>query len=192
MPSNPGNKPDPLEKSLGDQATGADVSRVDRDMSLGDQSTTGDALSSLTDLGSGLGEAIDSDLRLIDLEANFQIEGELGQGGMGAVLLATDRQLKRKVAIKRILGSMSKSKTALQRFVTEAQSIAALNHFNIVQVYEFGRDAEGPLLVLEYVGGGSLLDKLKDGKLEVEEAVDITCQLCDALAKAHGAGIIHR
>ena len=122
----------------------------------------------------------------------YLIGEPLGQGGMGAVLLATDRQLKRKVAIKRILGPMAQSKTALQRFVTEAQSIAKLNHFNIVQVYEFGRDAEGPLLVLEYVGGGSLLDKLKDGKLEIEEAVDITCQLCDALGKAHGAGIIHR
>ena len=136
MSDGPENKPDPLEKSLGDQATGADVSRVDRDMSLGDQATRGDALSSLSDLGSGLGEAIDSDLPLIDLAARYQIEGELGQGGMGAVLLATDRQLKRKVAIKRILGTMAQSKTALQRFVTEAQSIAALNHFNIVQVFD--------------------------------------------------------
>ena len=185
-------QPDKLEKSLGDQATGADVSRAEQELSLGDQATSGDALSSLSDLGSGLGEAMDADLPLIDLAARYQIEGELGQGGMGAVLLATDRQLKRKVAIKRILGSLTQSKTALQRFVTEAQSIAALNHFNIVQVYEFGRDAEGPLLVLEFVEGGSLLEKLKKGKLEVEEAVDITCQLCDALGKAHGAGIIHR
>ncbi|MCP3694144.1 MAG: protein kinase, partial [Planctomycetaceae bacterium] len=192
MADDPNQQPDPVVKSLGDQATGADVSRLDRDMSLGDQSTTGDALSSLSDLGSDLGEAIDSDLPLIDLAARYEIEGELGQGGMGAVLLATDRQLKRKVAIKRILGSMSKSKTALQRFVTEAQSIAKLNHFNIVQVHEFGRDAEGPLLVLEYVGGGSLLDKLKEGKLEVEEAVDITSQLCDGLSVAHEQGVVHR
>ncbi|MFP6796240.1 MAG: protein kinase, partial [Pseudomonadales bacterium] len=151
MSDAPENKPDPVEKSLGDQATGADVSRAEEERSLGDQSTTGDALSSMSDLVDDLGEAIDSDLPLIDLAARYQIEGELGQGGMGAVLLATDRQLKRKVAIKRILGTMAQSKTALQRFVTEAQSIAKLNHFNIVQVYEFGRDAEGPLLVLEYV-----------------------------------------
>jgi len=192
MSDAPENKPDPVEKSLGDQATGADVSRAEEERSLGDQSTTGDALSSLSDLTSDLGEETDSGLRLIDLEANFQIEGELGQGGMGAVLLATDRQLKRKVAIKRILGPMAQSKTALQRFVTEAQSIAKLNHFNIVQVHEFGRDTEGPFLVLEYVEGGSLLDKLKKGKLEIEEAVDITCQLCDGLAVAHEQGIVHR
>ena len=185
-------QPDEFEKSLGNQATGADVSRVDRNMSLGDQSTTGDALSSLSDLGSDPGKPIDSDLPLIDLSTRYEIEEELGQGGMGAVLLATDRQLKRKVAIKRILGSMAQSKTALQRFITEAQSIASLNHSNIVQVYEFGRDAEGPLLVLEYVDGGSLLDKLKNGKLEVEEAVDITCQLCDGLSVTHNHGIVHR
>ena len=124
-------QPDPLEKSLGDQPTGADLSRAEQERSLGDQSTSGDALSSMSDLVEGLGEAIDSDLPLIDLAARYEIEGELGQGGMGAVLLATDRQLKRKVAIKRILGSLTQSKTALQRFVTEAQSIAALNHFNI-------------------------------------------------------------
>jgi len=188
----PNQQPDPADKSLGDQATGADVSRSDEERSLGDQPTAGDALSSLSDPSDNVDEAIDSDLPLIDLAARYEIEGELGQGGMGAVLLATDRQLKRQVAIKRILGPLAQSKTALQRFVTEAQSIAALNHFNIVQVHEFGRDAEGPFLVLEYVKGGSLLDKLKEGKLKTEEAVDITCQLCDALGKAHGAGIIHR
>ena len=192
MTDAPEEKPDPLEKSLGDQATGADVSRTDKERSLGDEATGADALSSISDVSGGLGEAIDSALPVIDLAARYEIEGELGQGGMGAVRLATDRQLKRKVAIKRILGPMAQSKTALQRFVTEAQSIAALNHFNIVQVHEFGRDAEGPLLVLEYVDGGSLLDKLSGGKLETEEAVDITCQLCDGLAVAHEQGIIHR
>lgn len=185
-------QPERIDNSLGDQVTGDDVSRADEERSLGDQSTTGDALSSMSNLMDDLGEAIDSDLPLVDLAARYEIEGELGKGGMGTVLLATDRQLKRKVAIKRILDPMAQSKTALQRFVTEAQSIAALNHFNIVQVYEFGRDAEGPFLVLEYADGGSLFDKLKKGKLEVEEAVDITCQLCDGLSKAHGAGITHR
>jgi len=79
MPSNPDQQPDPVEKNLGDQATGADVSRTDEERSLGDQSTTGDALSSLSNPGSDLGEAIDSDLPLIDLAARYEIEGELGR-----------------------------------------------------------------------------------------------------------------
>ena len=153
MPDDPKN-PD----SLGDDHTFTGERDVPQEeqRSLGDQATAGDALSSISDLELD-GQAVDSDLPLIDL-ARFEIEGELGKGGMGAVQLATDRQLKRKVAIKRIHAI---SKSALARFVTEAQSIAALNHFNIVQVHDFGRDTDGPLLIMEYVSGGSLLDRLK-------------------------------
>jgi WD40 repeat protein/tRNA A-37 threonylcarbamoyl transferase component Bud32 len=186
MPDDP-QKPD----SLGDDRTFTSEPDAPQEeqQSLGDAGTHGGGMdSSISDLEPG-GQAVDSNLPLIDLAARFEIEGELGKGGMGAVQLATDRQLKRKVAIKRIHTS---SPSALARFVTEAQSIAALNHFNIVQVYEFGRDDEGPLLIMEYVSGGSLLDRLKEGKLEVEDAIGITCQLCDALAVAHEQGIIHR
>jgi hypothetical protein len=91
-----------------------------------------------------------------------------------------------------MLGDGAKSQTAVKRFLTEAQSIAALNHFNIVQIHDYGRDKDGPFLIMEYVGGGSLLDKCRDGALPLEEAVELTCQLCDGLSKAHDAGIIHR
>jgi len=195
MPSNPDQQPDPVEKSLGDQATGADVSRVDRDMSLGDQSTTGDALSSISDLSadlSDLSDGLGDEMPVVDLAERYEIQDVLGKGGMGEVLRALDTRLKRPVAIKRVLGEMARSKKALSRFLTEAQSVAALNHFNIVQIHDYGRDAEGPFIIMELVEGESLLDKLKAGPLEIEEAVDITCQLCDALGKAHGAGIIHR
>ena len=107
-------------------------------------------------------------------------------------VLATDTRLNRKVAIKRMLGDAAKSQTAVKRFLTEAQSIAALNHFNIVQIHDYGRDKDGPFLIMEYVGGGSLLDKCQTGALPVEEAVDLTCQNCDALTMCHDAGVIHR
>jgi eukaryotic-like serine/threonine-protein kinase len=100
--------------------------------------------------------------------------------------------LNRKVAIKRMLGDAAKSQTAVKRFLTEAQSIAALNHFNIVQIHDYVRDKDGPFLIMEYVGGGSLLDKCREGALPLEEAVELTCQLCDGLEMAHDAGIIHR
>ena len=111
---------------------------------------------------------------------------------MGEVILATDTRLGRKVAIKRILGKAARSKTAVQRFLTEAQSMAELSHPNIVQIYDYGRATNGPFLIMECIQGGSLLDKCKAGPIELDEAVNIFGQLCDGLAKAHAANIIHR
>ncbi|MEI6505831.1 MAG: SUMF1/EgtB/PvdO family nonheme iron enzyme [Planctomycetota bacterium] len=116
----------------------------------------------------------------------------LGQGGMGAVILATDTRLDRKVAIKRILGEAAGNRMAVQRFLTEAKAIAALNHPNIVQIYDYGRAKDGPFLIMEYVDGGSLLDRCRESALPLDEAIDLACHLCDGLAKAHDLGIIHR
>jgi formylglycine-generating enzyme required for sulfatase activity/serine/threonine protein kinase len=153
--------------------------------SLGDQAT----------FGGGGGSADDNftdDMEIVDLAGRYKVEGVLGKGGMGEVLLATDTRLNRKVAIKRMLGDAAKSRTAVSRFLIEAKSIAALNHPNIVQIYDYGRDKDGPFLILEYVDGNSLLDKCHNGALSLELAVDLTCQLCDGLGKAHESGIIHR
>jgi serine/threonine-protein kinase len=108
---------------------------------------------------------------------------------MGEVLLALDTRLNRKVAIKRMLGS---SRTAVQRFITEAQSIAQLDHDNIVDIYDYGRDHDGPFLIMQYIGGGSLLDRCQQGAMPLDEAVKLTCQLCDALEVAHANNVIHR
>ena len=161
------------------------------DRSLGDQSTFGGGgESSLSDIGGLTGDA-DLDMEIVDL-SRYEVQETLGKGGMGEVLLATDTRLNRKVAIKRMLGDAAKSQTAVRRFLTEAQSIAALNHFNIVQIHDYGRDKDGPFLIMEYVDGGSLLDKCRDVAMPLEEAVELTCQLCDGLSKAHDAGIVHR
>jgi predicted Ser/Thr protein kinase len=173
------------EASLGDDATFAGVAkRRHADRSLGDERTVGDA-------AGGQDTAID-DIDVVDLESRYRIEGTLGQGGMGAVLLATDTRLGRKVAIKRILGESSGNRTAVNRFLTEAKSIAAINHPNIVQIYDYGRAKDGPFLIMEYVDGSSLLDCCRDGALPLEQVVILACQLCDGLAKAHDLGIIHR
>ena len=181
------------DESLGDQQTyeGGAQPADSSDRSLGDQSTFGGGgESSLSDIGGLTGDA-DLDMEIVDL-SRYEVQETLGKGGMGEVLLATDTRLNRKVAIKRMLGDAAKSQTAVKRFLTEAQSIAALNHFNIVQIHDYGRDKDGPFLIMEYVGGGSLLDKCREGALPLEEAVELTCQLCDGLEMAHDAGIIHR
>ena len=116
---------DRFEKSLGDENTMGGDTDIN---SLGDASTMGDANTE--------DDWDDGDMELVDLSARYTEEGVLGKGGMGEVLLATDKRLNRKVAIKRILGKAARSKTATQRFLTEAQSIAALNHPNIVQIYD--------------------------------------------------------
>jgi serine/threonine protein kinase/formylglycine-generating enzyme required for sulfatase activity len=177
---------DDQDRSLGDAATFAGSSkRRSEDASLGDERT----------LGGGDAAGIDTvfdDIEVVDLAARYKTEGTLGRGGMGEVLLAVDTRLDRKVAIKRILGEAARSKTAVSRFLTEAKAIAALNHPNVVQIYDYGRAADGPFLIMEYVDGSSLLDRCRDGALPLEQAVDLACQLCDGLAKAHDLGIVHR
>ena len=172
---------DPAEQSLGDGATmGGDTAAH----SLGDQSTFGDA--NVDD------ELFDDGMEIVDLSTRYTEEGVLGKGGFGEVILATDTRLGRKVAIKRILGKAARSKTAVQRFLIEAKSIAALSHNTIVQIYDYGRSTDGPFLIMECVQGGSLLDLTRKGPIELDEAVHIFSQICDGLAKAHAAGIIHR
>jgi formylglycine-generating enzyme required for sulfatase activity len=182
------------DKSLGDQPTFDDgTKRVESsERSLGDPSTFGDgSASSMADLD-GPGGDVGLDMEIVDLAARYTTERVLGKGGMGEVLLATDTRLNRKVAIKRMLGKAAKSRTAASRFLTEAQSIAQLDHDNIVDIYDYGRDHDGPFLIMQYIGGGSLLDRCQQGALPLEEAVELTCQLCDGLGKAHEAGVIHR
>ncbi len=175
------------ENSLGGEATfagkGAGPQRAD--VSLGDERTLGGGDAA------GLDTVIDG-IEIVDLAARYRTESTIGQGGMGAVVLATDMRLDRKVAIKRILGEAARSRTAVMRFLTEAKAIAALNHPNIVQIYDYGRTKDGPFLIMEFVDGGSLLDVCKSGPLPLEKAVDIVCQICEGLGAAHEEGIVHR
>ncbi len=171
-------------QSLGDEATYAgDVG--------GDSNSLGDEVTFGGDSGSDDG-LYDDGMEVVDLESRYTIEGTLGKGGMGEVMLATDKRLDRKVAIKRILGKAVRSTKAYQRFLNGAKTIAALNHPNIVQVYDFGKSKDGPFIILECVTGGSLLDKCQHGVIPLEEAINIACQLCDGIGKAHTGGIVHR
>jgi hypothetical protein len=106
-------------ESLGNQATFVGGALGSGTQSLGDQSTMGGG-------GTDSDMSFDDGMEVVDLSARYTTEGVLGKGGMGEVLLATDTRLNRKVAIKRILGDAASSRTAVNHFLTEAQSIAAL------------------------------------------------------------------
>ena len=129
---------------------------------------------------------------LVTVSDRYSSEKVLGKGGMGEVILAFDKRLQRYVAIKRIRGDHTKSKSSLRRFMAEAQSIAKVTHPNIVQIFEYGHESTGPFLILEYVDGGSLQDLLKQEIVKPEIAIDLMSQILDGLGKAHTSGIVHR
>src|SRR5205823_4509266 len=110
----------------------------------------------------------------------YEVEGELGRGGMGVVYKARDRRLNRLVALKVILHGGHADDRALARFRSEAEAVARLQHPNIVQVFEVGEHDGRPFMALEYVAGGSLDRSLKGGPLPPRDAA----ALVEALARA--------
>ena len=191
--ANPAEQPDSLDTEMtraGD-LRGKPAPAPQPDISLGDLGTNADIAGSISDLG-GAGAAFDESAEIVDLAKRYEIGPTLGRGGMGHVVQAVDRKLKRPVAIKQLLAEYSGSSKAWQRFLTEAQSIAALSHFNIIQIFDYGLTREGPFLVMEFVDGPSLSGRISNEPLEKSEAVEIAAQLAEALHVAHQRGIVHR
>lgn len=130
---------------------------------------------------------------LIDKEfKHYKIKKLLGKGGMGEVYLANDKKLNRQVAIKFLPNSTWENKNTLRRFKQEAFAASALNHPNILTIYEFESEAEQTFLVSEYVEGETLREMLKGDGLSTIESLSIAEQIALALAAAHKAEIIHR
>src|ERR1051326_2197048 len=122
----------------------------------------------------------------------YDLEAWIGAGSMGEVYRARDTRPARTVRIKILEGSIPHDPTRLERFRREAQLLAALNHPHIAAIHELA-DADGlHFLVLEYVGGGSLAERLLKGPLRLEEAVATAKQIAAALTAAHEKGIVHR
>ena len=124
--------------------------------------------------------------------SHYKILQKLGAGGMGEVFLAEDIKLHRQVAIKFLLPMSVSDIQAEKRLMREAQAAAVLDHPNICAIHEVG-EANGYLfIVMQYVKGETLAEKLRRGRLPINQAVGITIQIADALTEAHTHGIIHR
>jgi serine/threonine protein kinase len=127
----------------------------------------------------------------------YRIDAMLGQGGMSAVYKATDPNLKRVVAIKLIHSHLSTDTSFVQRFESEASAVASLRHSNIVQVYDFNNDGGVYYMVLEFIPGETLQDRLKrladsERQLPIEEAIKFTINIAEAVGYAHTRGMVHR
>jgi len=122
----------------------------------------------------------------------YEVLGLLGAGGMGEVYRARDPALKREVAIKVLPSFVSRDPDRLHRFEQEAQAAAALNHPNILAVYQFGVFEGAPYLVSELLEGGTLRQVLQRGPLPVRKTIDHAVQIAHGLAAAHEQGIVHR
>ncbi len=123
---------------------------------------------------------------------HYKIVDKLGAGGMGEVYLAEDTTLKRQIALKVLPPSLAASQERLDRFQREAESLAALNHPNIVHVYTVEEDDGVHFLTMELVEGESLDQAIPPGGLSLDQFFDLAVPLADALSEAHEHGIVHR
>ncbi len=122
----------------------------------------------------------------------YEIIAPLGAGGMGEVYRARDTRLGRSVAIKILPAAFSADSDRLHRFEQEARSASALNHPNIVTIYELGQDGSTHYIAMELVEGKTLRELLVAGLLPMRKAIEIAAQVAEGLTKAHEAGIAHR
>ena len=122
----------------------------------------------------------------------YEVIAPLGEGAMGVVFRAHDARLQRDVALKLLPAHFADDADRLSRFRREAQILASLNHAHIAQIYGLEQVDGSVCIVMELVEGETLADRLKNGPLSYDEALDISRQVADALAAAHERGIVHR
>src|SRR5918993_1889277 len=134
------------------------------------------------------GEALERGRRV----GRYEVESLLGRGGMGEVYLARDTELRRLVALKVVSAELDGGHDALRRFEQEALAASALNHPNIMTVYEVGRAESLHYIASEFIDGVTLRQRLRAGPFGVAEALDVAIQVASALSAAHAHGIIHR
>src|ERR1700692_4456883 len=126
------------------------------------------------------------------LLGQYEIRSPLGAGGMGEVYRAHDTRLDREVAIKVLPDSLTADPDRLRRFEQEARAAAALNHPNILSVYQMATHEGVSYMVSELLDGETLRERLKRGPIPLRKAIDYAVQIAHGLAAAHDKGIVHR
>jgi serine/threonine protein kinase len=134
----------------------------------------------------------DQELKPGQTIGHYQIVSPLGKGGMGEVYLARDTKLGRKVALKLLPSAFTKDQMRLRRFEQEARAASALNHPNILTIFEIGEGDGRHYIATEFIEGVTLRQHILIGRLKLDEALNIAEQIASALTAAHGAGIVHR
>jgi serine/threonine protein kinase len=127
-----------------------------------------------------------------ELVGHYRIESLIGVGGMGEVYLARDERLGRKAALKLLPENLTTDEAQLSRFKNEARSASALNHPNILTVYEIGAEGDRQFIATEFIEGVTLRASLAYGRMNLDAALEIAVQVASALAAAHEAGVVHR
>jgi eukaryotic-like serine/threonine-protein kinase len=123
---------------------------------------------------------------------HYEIIEQIGAGGMGEVYLARDAKLDRRVALKILPPEFSADTERMRRFVREAKSASALNHPNIITIYEIGEVEGTHFIATEFIDGATLSEYLKTERLNFKSALEIAVQIASALNEAHQSGIVHR
>src|SRR5438445_10637046 len=122
----------------------------------------------------------------------YEIRSESGAGGMGEVYLAQDTKLDRKVALKILPATLAGNSDRMRRFVQEAKAASALNHPNIITIYEIDETESGHFLATEFIDGATLRERIRKASIKPGEVLDVAAQIASALSAAHAAGIVHR
>ncbi|HWN97639.1 MAG TPA: protein kinase, partial [Blastocatellia bacterium] len=123
---------------------------------------------------------------------HYEILSSIGAGGMGEVYLAQDVRLERNVAIKLLPDEFTANTDRVRRFEQEAKSASALNHPNIITIYEIGKASGAHYIAAEYIEGETLRQRFQRQRMSLGETLDVAIQIASALSAAHRAGIIHR